>query len=99
MTPIAEARLIQNPTPRPAKKKSSGTEITRIRTKIVASAPSATVSRLCGSVAGRFDPQLAQHEDEHDGEADEEHELPEHAGVPAEHGDRDSLSLRRCTSR
>ena len=42
MTAIAAARLIQIPTPRFAKKKSSGTEITRTSTKMVASAPSAT---------------------------------------------------------
>ena len=93
ITPIAAASAIQMPTPRPAKKKSSGTEMTRIRTKIVPSAPSATVSRLCGSGRGRLDPQLAQDEHDHDGEADEEDELPEDAGVPAEHRDRDAFAF------
>ena len=87
------------PTPRLAKKKSSGTEMTRTRTKIVASAPSATVSEALRQRRGRLDPELAQDEHEHDGEADEEHELAEDAGVPAEHRDRDALALAAYTSR
>ena len=48
---------------------------------------------------GRLDPELAEDEHEHDREADEEHELAEDAGVPAEHRDRDALALAACTSR
>ena len=42
---------------------------------------------------GRLDPQLAKDEHDHDGEADEEDELPEDAGVPAEHRDRDAFAF------
>ena len=88
MTPIAAARLIQIPTPRPAKKKSSGMETTRTSTKIVASEPSAIVTRLSGV-------ELPQEHDEHRRQPDEEHELAERAGVPAEHRDRHALARAR----
>ena len=44
------------PTPRPAKKKSSGIEITRTSTMIVATAPRKIVSRLSGTAAGMSTP-------------------------------------------
>ena len=48
---------IQIPIPRPSKgKKRSGTEITRMRTRIVASEPSTMITRLSGTVAGSSMP-------------------------------------------
>ena len=44
------------PTPRPAKKKSSGIEITRTSTMTVATDPRAIVSRLSGTAAGCWTP-------------------------------------------
>ena len=76
------------PIPRPsAGRTESGIEITRIRTKIVASAPSASTTRLSGTVGGSSKPELAQRDDREHGEADEEDELAEDAGVPADHGE------------
>ena len=84
MTPIAEARLIQIPTLRPAKKKSSGIEIARTSTMIVA-------GHRAGSAAGsghgsrKRDPNLPEGDDEHDRNSEEEHDLAANACVPAGH--------------
>ena len=99
ITAIAAARLIQSPTPRFAKKKSSGTEITRTSTKIVAERAERDGEEALRDRGRRLDPDLAEHEDEHDREPDEQDELAEHARVPSEHGDRHALALRPCTSR
>ena len=99
ITASAATRLIQIPIPRCAKKKSSGIEITRTSTKIVAKRAERDRDEALGQRGRRLDPELAQHQHEHDGEADEEHELAEHAGVPAEHGDRHALALARVPAR
>ena len=83
--PPMRARLIQIPIPRPAKKNSSGIEIARTSTKIVASAPSAITSRLSGTAAGRSSPHWRSATTRIAGSPIEEDELPEHAGVPADH--------------
>ena len=56
MSPTAQTRLIQIPTPRLAKKNVSGIEISRTSTRIVATEPISIASRLSGTVAGRVMP-------------------------------------------
>ena len=83
ITAIAATRLIQIPTPRPAKKKSSGIENTRTSTRTVASAPSAIVIRLSGNAAGRVDADLAQDDDEHRRDTEEEDDLARRSRSPS----------------
>ena len=79
------------PIPRPfAGSTASGIEITRISTNTAASAPSASTSRLSGIAGRQLEAQLAQRDDEQDGEADEEDELAEDAAVPADDGELDA---------
>ena len=66
----------------------SGIEISRIRTKIVASAPSAITTRLSGTAGGSSKPASRSATSSEHGEADEEDELAEHARVPADHAER-----------
>ena len=95
MTAIAAARLIQSPTPRFAKKKSSGhrdhaDEHEDGRERAERDGEEALRDRR-----RRLDAELAEDEHEHDREPDEEHELAQDAGVPAEHGDRHALAFAR----
>ncbi len=95
MIPIAAARLIQSPTPRPAKKKSSGIENARMRTKIVASDADRDRDEALRHGCGKIDADLAQRDDEHRREPEEEHELAERPGVPARHRDRHAFARAR----
>ena len=61
------------PTPRPAKKKSSGIEITRTSTMIVADRAERDREQALRHCRGQLDADLAQDDDEDDGDADEEH--------------------------
>ena len=88
------------PIPRPsAGSTESGIEITRMSTKIVAIAPSASTSRLSGTVADSSKPDLTQRGEREHREPDEEHELAEHPGVPADHGQLHADARSPRTSR
>ncbi len=99
MIPIAHARLIQIPSPRLAKKKLSGIEMIRTRTSTVAIEPIPIATRLSGTDAGIVDADLAEDDDEHGGEAEEEDDLADRARVPADDGDGRPVAARPCTSR
>ncbi len=84
------------PIPRPSFGKNvSGTEINRMRTRIVASAPMTMITRLSGTVAGSSMPSSLEDDEHDDREAEEEDELPDHPGVPADDGDRRPLVRAR----
>ena len=82
------------PTPRPAKKKSSGIEITRTSTMIVASGPERDREQALRHGRRQLDADLAQGDDEHDGDAEEEHDLAGDSRVPAR--DRHLHALARA---
>ena len=65
-----------------------GIEISRIRTKTVASAPSATTISGSGAAAGNSSPNRRRSGEADDGDADQEDELAERAAVPAGHRQR-----------
>ena len=76
------------PIPRPsAGSTASGIEMMRIRTKIAASAPSARTTRLSGTDGGSSNPDSRSATSARTASADEEDELAEDAGVPADHGE------------
>ena len=87
---MAAARATKMPTPRLAKKNSSGIEITRMTTKIVASAPIAITNRLSGRLAGSWIPASRSGRSSMAGQ--EEDGLAEPAGVPADHGGGDAVA-------
>ena len=87
------------PRPRLAKKKSSGIEMMRTRTRIVAIDPIAIAIKALGHGSRHVDACLAQHDEQHGREPEDEDDLPDRAGVPADHGDRRAVPLARVPAR
>ena len=95
MMPTAQRRLTQIPTPRFAKKNVSGIEIRRTRTSTVAIEPSAIAIEALRHRGRHVDAHLAQHDEQDRGEPEEEHDLPDRPGVPADDRDGRALALAR----
>ena len=87
------------PMPRPsAGSTASGIEMMRIRTKIAASAPRREHHQALRDRRRQLEARLAQDDDRDDGEPDEEDELAEDAGVPADHRELHADARARRTS-
>ena len=99
MIPIAQTRLIQMPTPRPAKKNVSGIEISRTRTRTVATEPIAIATRLSGTEAGSSTPTSLRTTSSTARSPRTNTDLADRAGVPADDRDRRSFTLARVPAR
>ena len=86
MTPMAATNAIQIPMPRPsAGSTASGIEMMRIRTKISGERPEREHDQALRDRRGQLEARFTERDEREHGEPDEEHELAEDAGVPADH--------------
>ena len=95
MIPIAQTRLIQIPTPRLAKKNVSGMEISRTRTSTVATDPMRDRDEALRERGRQLDAELAEGDQQHGQQPEEQHDLSDRPRVPADDGDRRALALAR----
>ena len=95
MIPTAHARLIQIPMPRLAKKKLSGIEISADEDEDRRDRADADRDEALRHGRRHADADLAQDDEEHGGEPEEEHDLADRARVPADDGDRRAVALAR----
>ena len=99
ITPIPATSAIQMPIPRPSfGTNSSGIEMIRIRMKIVRDRADHDDDEALRHGVRQIDAELVQHLEQHDRRTEDEDELPEHARVPAGHGDRRARRRSPCTS-